>query len=120
MDEGQNPQNTYIAGDAVSLSFEFEHEMNLDNLTVKFVNTSAQSEVELEGNPYWDSHTQTSTVEVVGYVYGDTAPGQYDLNHISVQTEGGRNVIMDNVPVVSFWVEREPRTAPRFIRLLEE
>ncbi len=120
MEEGQTPQNTYIAGDTVSFNFEFEHKMNIERLTVKFVHASADSEVELKGTLYFEDDTQTSMVEAEGYVEGDTVPGRYDLNHVLVRTEGGRNVLMDGVPIVSFWVEAEPQTAPRFIRFLAE
>ena len=124
MEEGQTPKNTYIAGDSISFTFEFEHEMNIDHVTVKFVNADATAQLEAEGRPELEGQSdfaKTSTVKVKGHIFSNSTPGRYELRTIIAHTDGERSISMSWVPSgISIWVAREPRTAPRFLRFLED
>lgn len=119
MQEDQTPQNTYIAGDDLALSFEFQHEMNVTEVTANFVKTGSGELVTLVGTPTPTNEAGISSVTVDGYIDYETTPGDYTLRTIIVSTGGGREVIMTDIPNgMNFRVLREPITPPRFRQLI--
>jgi hypothetical protein len=124
MEEGQTPQNTHIPGDTVTFSFQFEHEMNVEEVTATFVDSERRAQIQLEGSPELlddSSFHKISEVEVVGYIYDDTPPGKYELRTVTVSTSAEQRRLMGSVPEgLVFWVEDEPRSTPQFRRFVED
>ena len=118
----------YMAGDEVKIdTFEFLHEMNVEEVTATFVHEDGEHEIELTGVPSdepWPQEVQTPSgprlfkygrVGLQGFVGGEDPPGEYRCAKLTVRSSGDEEIAFEDTPPLRFVVVLEP-TRPPHIR----
>lgn len=113
----------YIPGDVIELSFEFGHNMHVDQVAAVFTNRDEpRSDIILSGGPETIYQVRggpnnvdfRSTVTLYAEIEADDPPGLYGCTEVFVLTTGGQRLAFEEPPDMGFWVMAEPDTPPKF------
>jgi hypothetical protein len=116
-------QGGFIPGDVIELSFEFQHQMNLDQVAAVFINEQVQrsAPIILSGTPDTvygqraaEGNDFHSTVTLHAEIEADAPPGFYGCEEVFVLTKGGQHLGFEYTPQIGFWVLSEPDASPKF------
>lgn len=122
MTEAERPTG-FIPGDEVELSFEFSHNMRVDQVAAVFARQEQSGPyIILSGVPETLYQVRggpnvvdfRSTVTLYAEIEADDDPGFYGCTEVFVLTIGGQRLTFEEAPDLAFRVMAEPDTPPRF------
>lgn len=122
MTEAEQP-NGYIPGDIIELSFEFGHNMHVEQVAAIFTKADEpESDIILSGVPETlyeirggpNNVDFRSTVTLYAGIEANDPPGLYGCREVFVLTSGGQRLAFETAPDMGFWVVPEPDTPPRY------
>jgi hypothetical protein len=96
-------QQTFAAGDTISIGMDFEDDSGVDEVYVLFANTKDHKcTVGLRANGEGSTRLKTS---VEAPAASDLAPGEYRCQYIHVRDMHGNYVVSYPDQTINFWVD---------------